>query len=98
MQSYLVEAYVPRRDEDACRAAVRRAQAIAEQLSRDGTSVRYVRSLFVAEDETCFHVFEGASAEAVAEVSRKADLTYARIVRVTLDAQGNVKEKRGKAR
>ena len=97
MQSYLVEAYGPRRDEEECRAAACRARAVAEQVSRDGTSVHYLHSLFVAEDETCFHVFEGVSLEAVAEVSRKADLTDARIVAVTLDAQGNLKE-RGRAR
>jgi len=97
MQSYLVEAYVSRRDEQACSEAAGRARQVAEELSRSGTSVRYLHSLFVAEDETCFHVFEGVSLDAVAEVSRKADLTHARIVPVTLDAQGHLKE-RGRAR
>lgn len=31
-------------------------------------------------DETCFHVFEGPSAQAVGEASRRAALDYDRIV------------------
>jgi hypothetical protein len=97
MQNYLVEAYVPKGGERACSEAADRARRVSEELSGSGTSVRYLHSLFVAEDETCFHVFEGESLDAVAEVSRKAKLTQARIVPVTLDTQGNPRE-RGRAR
>lgn len=45
-----------------------------------GTPVRYRRSIAIPEDETCFHVFEGRSVEAVEEVSRRAALEYERIV------------------
>jgi hypothetical protein len=84
MQSYIVETYVPRLGEAECRATAARARQATEELSRDGSSVRYVRSLFVAEDETCFHVFESSSAEAVAEASRRAGLDDARIVEVSV--------------
>jgi len=80
MQNYLVETYSPRLGEAECRATATRARQAAEELSRDGFSVRYVRSLFVAADETCFLVFESPSAEAVAEVSEKAGLAHTRIV------------------
>jgi hypothetical protein len=36
---------------------------------------------FLPEDETCFHVFEAASEEAVREVCGRAGLGPARIVR-----------------
>jgi hypothetical protein len=42
--------------------------------------VQYVRTTFLPEDETCFHVFEASSAEAVGAVSRRAGLGPARIV------------------
>jgi hypothetical protein len=77
MQSYLVESYVPRLGERECRAAADRVREAA------GDDVRYLRTLFVPEDETCFHVVEGRSVEAVGEISRRAGITYSRIVVVT---------------
>jgi hypothetical protein len=78
--SYLVEAYVPRSRARDARAVGERARAIAERLSQEGTAVRYVRTTFVPDDETCFHFFEAASAEAVGEVCRRAGIGSARIV------------------
>jgi hypothetical protein len=80
MPKYLVETYVPRRDADAARAAGRRARAAARQLSGEGKSVRYVRTTFLPRDETCFHIFEAASEEAVTEVCRRAEVDSPRIV------------------
>ena len=80
MPSYLVEAYVPHSRAHDARAAGGRAREIAERLSREGTSVRYVRMTFVPDDETCFHVFEAASEETVGEVCRRAGIDSARIV------------------
>jgi len=85
VNSSLVEAYVPKLSEAEHRAAVERARASARALSRDGTTISYRTSLFVPEDETCFHVFEGSSPEAVAEATRMAELAYARIVPVTVE-------------
>jgi hypothetical protein len=52
----------------------------AEQLTREGIEIRCLRSVYVPEDDTCFLVFEGASAEAVGEAGRRAALEYERIV------------------
>jgi hypothetical protein len=82
MQSFLVETYLPKLGEAERRATAARARQAAEELSRDGSSVRYVRSLLVAEDETCFLVFESSSVDAVAAVSDKAGLAHVRIVAV----------------
>jgi muconolactone delta-isomerase len=78
--SYLVETYVPGRQAHDVRAARRRARAAARELSRNGVSVRYVRTTLLPGDETCFHLFEAASHEAVAEVCRLAGLEAPRIV------------------
>jgi hypothetical protein len=83
VQRYLVESYVPRLAEAECHVAASRARSVADELSRNGTSVRYLHSLFLAEDETCFHVFEAPSVEAVAEASRRAELAHSRIVPVS---------------
>ena len=44
------------------------------------TGVRYVRSILVPEDETCFHLFEGPSEEAVRKVGAMAGLAPLRVV------------------
>ena len=80
MPSYLVEAYMPHSHAHEARAAGRRARAAAEELSREGEPIRYVRTTFLPEDETCFHLFEAASTDAIEEVSRRAELGRARVV------------------
>ncbi|MCP9485619.1 MAG: hypothetical protein MSC30_07140 [Gaiellaceae bacterium MAG52_C11] len=80
MPSYLVEAYLPRSLPDEADAAGRRARAAADELFREGTPIRYVRTTFLPDDETCFHLFEADSADAVAVVCRRARLGHARIV------------------
>jgi len=77
---YLVEAYMPQSRARDARAAGRDARLAAEQLAREGTPVHYVRTTFVPNDETCFHVFESADKETVGEVCRRAGIGSARIV------------------
>jgi len=78
--TYLVETYMPRSRAEQARAYGRRACVAAEELSDEGVPVRYVRALFLPADETCFLLFEAASAVAVEAVSRRARLGGARIV------------------
>ena len=54
-----------------------RARAACEALTREGTHVRFLRSIFVPEDEACFHLYEAASADAVREAAMQAGLDYA---------------------
>jgi Protein of unknown function (DUF4242) len=80
MPDFLVELYVPAADSSSLREVADRARRAAAHMRREGTAVYYLRSIFVPEDETCFHVFEGPSAQAVGEASRRASIEYDRIV------------------
>ena len=80
MPSYLVEAYLPHSGADEARATARRARGAAKTLSSEGVTIRYVRTTFLPDDETCFHLFEAVSADAVEEVSRQAKLGRVRVV------------------
>ncbi len=80
MASYLVETYLPGTQAQDARAAGLRARAAARELTREGVSVRLVRTTLLPGDETCFHVFEAVSHEAVAEACRLAGLVKPRIV------------------
>jgi hypothetical protein len=81
MPRYLVETYVPQSRARDVRTAGQRARAAARQLSRKGEPVHYVRTTLLPGDETCFHVFDAASEDAVAEACRLAWLGTPRIVR-----------------
>jgi hypothetical protein len=82
MASFLVETYLAKASAgEPGKTAERARQAVAE-LASEGTEVRYVRSYFLSDDETCFHVFEGASADAVGEAAARARIEFDRIVRV----------------
>jgi hypothetical protein len=94
MPSYVVELYLPRSAADDARAAGKRARAAAAELSRAGVPVRYVRTTFLPEDETCFHVFAAESAEAVDEVCRRAPFVHARVALAVETASQNSSSRR----
>ena len=80
MAEFLLEVYAARTDSGAVDEAARRARAAADSLASEGPQVRYVRSIFVPEDETCFYVYEADSAGTVREVARRAGLPVDRVV------------------
>jgi hypothetical protein len=80
MAEFLLEVYAARMDSRGVDGAARRARAAAEALASEGPEVRYVRSIFVPEDETCFYVYEADSVGTVHEVARRAGLPVDRVV------------------
>lgn len=78
MAEFLVELYISRTNEQRAES-VGRARLAAEELTRAGTPVRYLRSIFIPRDETCFLLFEAASAEHVRDAARRAELRFERI-------------------
>jgi Protein of unknown function (DUF4242) len=79
MTEYLVELYLPKTGADDLHHAVARARAAAEEVTREGTAVRYLRSIFVPDDETHFLLYEARSPAAVAEATRRAGMDLERI-------------------
>ena len=77
MADYLVEIYLSRAND--VDASVARARAAAEELTREGTPVAYVSSIFVPEDETCFFLYQALSADAVREAARRASFAFERV-------------------
>jgi uncharacterized protein DUF4242 len=80
MAEFLLEVYATRTDARAVDDAARRARAAADSLAAEGPHVRYVRSIFVPEDETCLYVYEADSVGTVHEVARRAGLPVDRVV------------------
>jgi hypothetical protein len=78
--TFVVEMYLPRGRAGERSQLDRRAREAATSLSAEGVPVRHVRSVFVPEDEMCLCFFEAPAAAVVAEASRRAGLSYERIV------------------
>jgi len=77
MPEFIVELYVPRADAIiAVARSARSARVAAEELTREGRSVQYLRSIFVPEDETCFLLYEATAADDVEEAARRASLPF----------------------
>jgi hypothetical protein len=85
LSTYLVEAYLPKTSPGGADAVAARARAGAEELRRDGTAIRYLRSFFVPEDELWFGFYEARSVEDVAEATSRAELVPGRIQQAVAD-------------
>jgi len=78
--SYLVETYIARSQAGERAARERRARSAAEELTQERTSVRFERSIYVPEDETCFYVFDAPSGREAALVAQRCGLDPIRVV------------------
>jgi hypothetical protein len=79
MAEFLVEVYVSRGTAAGVGSSLDRARLGAQEITQEGRPVRYIRSIFVPEDETCFLVYEAVSAEAVHAAVRRAALQFERV-------------------
>lgn len=80
MPSFLAETFHPALRLPELRESEDRVRAAAKALTRAGTPVRYVRSIFVPEDEICFFVLEAPSEAAARAAASKARLRIERVV------------------
>lgn len=79
LDRYLVELHRPNSGWRQLQDVAGQARAAAEKLSAEGTPVRFLRSIFVPEDDSCFFLYEGPSAEAVREAGQRAELAIGRV-------------------
>jgi Protein of unknown function (DUF4242) len=80
MTEFLLELYVSGSDGGAVAQRADRAGLAAQRMRRNGASIRYLRSIFVPDDETCFLVYEANSANDVRRAARLAGLPIDHIV------------------
>lgn len=57
-----------------------RARCAADELVGEGAAIRFLRSIFVPEDEMCVLHYDASSRELAVEAARRAGLTSDRVV------------------
>jgi hypothetical protein len=79
MTEFLVEAYMSRVATAGHPARVQDVSQAAEQLTREGMPVRFLRTIFVPAEEICFYLYQASSVEAVREAAGRAGLEFERV-------------------
>lgn len=77
--SFLVEAYLPAAHANRLDEIASQLRLAAEDVSRSGTPVSFLRYTFLPVDELCLLVFESASAEVVDAAVERAGIRFERI-------------------
>ena len=72
---YTVELHLP----DGGWAGVQEAATRARDATRESERVRFLRSIYVPEDDACFFLYEGPSAQSVRAAARRAKLGVRRV-------------------
>jgi hypothetical protein len=85
---FLLEFYLSRLDDAAVEQRAAKAHIAAEELTRQGTPVRYLRAIFIPEDETCLFLYEAASADTVREAALCAGLSFERVAETLTNPKG----------
>ena len=76
---YTVELCHPRAGWGDLQEATARARQATEQMRLEGEYIRFLRSIFVPEDDACFFLYEGSSAQSVRAAALRAELGVVRV-------------------
>ena len=79
MREFLAEQYVAAAGLELAAERAGVAREAAEQLTREGMAVHFVRSIFIPADETCLHLYRAESIDAVRAATALASLAVERI-------------------
>jgi hypothetical protein len=71
MPQYVVERHLPNFTGEMVAAA---AKQTTLAMTREGTPVRYMRSIFIPGEDKCYCLFEGESADTVRQANERAEL------------------------
>lgn len=86
MTEFLVELYIPRTTADAAGYAIDRVRRATVELTAEGTSIRFLHSIFVPTDETCLFLLEAESIDAVRNAARRAALSFEHIAETATES------------
>lgn len=74
MPQYVVERHLPNFTGEQVAAAAKSAKEATSAMTREGTPVRYLRSIFIPGEDKCYCLFEGENADSVLLANKRAEL------------------------
>ncbi len=80
MAVYMADRNLPGITMEQLGQAQQAAISASQQMTAEGTPVRYLRSMYVPEENHCMCLFEAESPAAVKEANDRAKIPYTRIV------------------
>lgn len=80
MSVFMVERELKGIAMDDLAAAQKAAIGKAEEMRRDGTDIRYLRTTYAPQDGRCMCLFEAPSSADVKRLNDEAGLPYSRVV------------------
>lgn len=78
----MVELYISREEAGAVERAALLTRRAADRMTRQGTPVRYLRSIYASEDETCFLLYAAETADAVREAATATGRPFEHVAEV----------------
>jgi hypothetical protein len=85
---YLIEVYIPRARAHEADSTGRRIRAAIDATHGEDLGIRFVRTMLLPEEETCFHVVDAPSSAAVQHLCKRAGLSSIRVVSAIEDPSG----------
>lgn len=86
MATFVIETYLSRLHAGELDAIAAGIRAVIDSAPGAPERIRHVRSFFVPDDESCFHVIEAPTLEAAVEAARRAGLSADRVARAETTA------------
>ena len=80
MPVYMVERDLPGVTMEQLAEAQKKAIQTGKDMTSEGRAVRYIRSMFVPDEDRCLCLFEAPNPEHVAEANERAQIPFTRIV------------------
>jgi hypothetical protein len=80
MPVYMVERVLPGLKMDQLAEAQKRAIQAGKELTAEGKTVKYIRSMFVPNEGRCMCLFEASNPDLVREANERAKVPFTRIV------------------
>jgi len=79
MATFVVETYLSGSTDGEPDSTISRIRSAADALSAAGEAVRYLRSIFIPDEEVCLLLFEADSAELVKALTERAGVDADRV-------------------